>query len=360
MRSWKPFWFARIGVFALAISIFAACGDDTTGPTGGDLDPAVAAAGLDQINAKYFEGNAGVQGLEYFGDFMIGALGADVAAFDLLPFATANRLENIPTALRLSVAEGVSPERIPVGALGKVFVYNPDTFDYEIDPLRQAPADAVWFILYAVDPVLGQPVEVDGELVEVGYLEIKDTSDFPTVNIAMKAVVSDIDAIDVNVTGTLSDTQFNLDLVGTLSDGVDELDFSLRLDAEASGSSATFSTEFNFSAGGFEVDLNLTGADEADGSIEFSITDGTNIIRFNLEVVAGVIQDGSGVWFGLDQVADISGTIENPIVTNGEGDPLTQQEIAALGELFEAMDDFFEFFLGTVTFALFLLLLGLI
>ncbi len=258
------------------------------------------------------------------------------------------------------MAEGISPERIPVGALGKVFVYNRDTSQYEIDPLREAPSDAVWFILYAVDPVLGIPIEVEGALVEVGYLEIRDTSSFPTVNIGMKAVVSGIDAIDVNVTGALSETALDLNFAGSLSDGVGELDFTLALDAVTNATETTFSSDFNFSTSGFNVNLNLTGIEETEGAIEFSIDDGTNIIAFNLQVSGGVILEGSGVVFGTTQVAILSGTLDNPTVTNGDGDPLTQEELTALGELFEAMEDIFDFFFGLVNFALFLLILGLV
>jgi hypothetical protein len=357
MNTWKPFWFARLGVFALAVSIFAACDDDPTAPTGSDLDPVAAEQALDQASSQFFENNQAVQGLEYFGDFMIGALGVDVTAFDLLTLAKADRLQSIPNVLRTSVAEGMadSPQRIPVGALGITFVYNPDTDQYEASARTGAPANGVRFILYAVDPILGLPIE-DPDLIEVGHIDIIDTSSFPTVNIALEAVISSVGTVmDVDVTGTLSQTAVIIDLEGYLSDGSDQLPFTLSLDA----TETNFSTEFDFSTAGFDVNLALTGVEETDGSITFEITDGTNIVVFSLIVAGGVIQDGSGIVFGTDQIAVISGTLDNPTLTGGNGD-LTQEELSALQNLFAAMEGIFEFFLGTVNFALFLIILGLI
>jgi hypothetical protein len=357
MKSWKPFWLARLGVFALAISIFAACDEDPTAPTGSDLDPLAAEQALDQASSQFFENNDAVLSLAYFGDFMIGALGADVTAVDLVTLAKADRLQTIPNMLRTSVAEGMSdsPQRIPVGALGITFVYNPDTNQYEPSGLTGAPENGVRFMLYAVDPILGLPIE-DPDLIEVGHIDIVDSSSFPTVNIGLEAVINSVGTVmDVAVTGQLSQTAVNIDLEGYLSDGSDQLPFTLSLDA----TETNLSTEFDFSTAGFDVNLALTGVEESDGSISFEITDGTNIVVFSLIVAGGVIQDGSGIVFGTDQIVAMSGTLDNPTLTLSNGD-LTQEDLTALQNLFEAMEGIFEFFLGTVNFALFLIILGLI
>src|SRR6185437_6383624 len=60
---------------------------------------------------------------------------------------------------------------IPEQYLGTTFVWDAGTSGYVAFNLTSAPSDGVRFLLYAVDPVLLQPVE---PLVETGYVDITD------------------------------------------------------------------------------------------------------------------------------------------------------------------------------------------
>jgi hypothetical protein len=259
--------------------------------------------------------------------------------------------------VRLSVGElqasSDGPERIPVGALGKTFVYNPATQAYEIDLARtDAPANGVWFVLYAVDPILGQPLS---PLQEIGYIEITDDSSFPTATIGMTAVINGITLVDVDVSGTFTQTTVDLDFSGSLSNGSETLTFSI----DVTGSDTAFTVNFTLAFSPYTVTFNFGGDAAGAGTISATLSDGDDTIAFNLGIdAAGNIAAGSGVKFNGVDVAIISGNADNPVVTNGAGDPLTQQELQALEDLFVGMGEIFALFEGLVEFSFLLLFLA--
>jgi hypothetical protein len=359
MKRLKPFWLTRIAVLALTISFVAACSDDSTGPNG-DIDPEQAAEALDGVVAQFFEGNEALSSFAVSSDLIAGALaGSDVVLFDFLP--RAGTVEGLTRSVQASIADARSmqksgvPARIPVGMLGNTFVYNPGTDRYEIDQARtDAPANAVRFILYAVDPILQQIVlDAQDQPTEIGYIDISDTSDFPTVNVGLVAVVNDVTLIDVEVTGTFSQTTLDLGFSGTLSDGSQDLTFRFDL----SGSETGFAADFTLTAGGYTVNFVFSGSDTG-GSVTATIT-GEGTIVFTMSVDALDNIDGS-ITINGSQVAIMSGTTDAPIVTNGDGGELTEEEMLALANLFEGMGEIFEIFFGLADFALVLLVLGTI
>ncbi len=92
-----------------------------------------------------------------------------------------------------------------------------------------------------------------------------------------------------------------------------------------------------------------------------TLTDTSNRGRavFSLNVDSqGLIGENSGVTLNGDPVAYISGTLDDPLITNADGEPLTQVELQALGQLFEGVGDIFEMFMEIFVFSLFLIALG--
>ena len=360
MNKRRPLWFTRVGVLALALSVFAACSDSTSPE---DVDTEQAAAAVDGIVAQFFTDNEAAQSLGVFDDLISGALaGANVAIFDLLPFPASGGIQGLGRSVQLSVESAKRMQRtgpsasIPVGALG-VWIYNPATQQYEIDPGQTAPANTARFILYAVDPILDQPVlDAQGQPTEIGYIDIIDTSTFPTVNVGMRAVVSGATLIDVDVTGTFDAAALDLSFSGSLSDGTETLAFSMNV----LGSETSAEANFELSYGGYTIDFGFSFTADGAGSFDASISDGTDTIRFTLSVDALGIAEG-GVFFNGDQVAIISGNLDNnPTVTNADGDPLTEAQLADLAGLFEGVGEMFELFGSLLEFGLFLLVLGTI
>ena len=146
VKGFKTSWLTRVAVFALALSVFAACSDDeTTGPTG-DVDQEGAAAALDGLVGQFVEGNEALESLGVLSPFITGALQGNVAALAVLPKSEHGGIYGWARSMQLSVTElrasSDGPDRIPVGALGKTFVYNPEIPGYEIDETRTKPDQA--------------------------------------------------------------------------------------------------------------------------------------------------------------------------------------------------------------------------
>ena len=353
----KPTWLKRAAVFGLALAVFAACSDDETTAPNGDLDPVAASNALESVVTTFFDDNDALQSLDVFGDFISTALlGPNVAPLNIVP-RPGDDMNAWARRVQLSVGElqpsSDGPERIPVGALGKTFVYNPDTQAYEIDLARtDAPANGVWFILYAVDPILGQPLS---PLQEIGYVEITDDSSFPTATIGLTAVVSGTTLLDIDVSGTFSETTVDLDFSGLLSNGVETLTFAI----DVTGSETAFNVNFTLGFSPYNITFNFGGDASGAGTITATLSDGDDTIAFSLGVDAvGNIATGSGIKFNGADVAIISGNISNPLVTNAAGDPLTQQELQALEDLFQGIGEIFELFFGLVEFSFLLLFLA--
>lgn len=347
-------WLERVAVVALALFVFAGCDDDSTGP-GGDLDPAEAAVTMDQVVTRFIDGNEAVQSLNVFTGLILGAVGPDVVPVGTLP-TPGEGLSGWADGLRMSVGtlyEDGGIASIPVGLTGKTLTYNPSTGQYEIDDTRtDAPANGVRFILYAVDPILQQPIQ---PLQEIGYIDVIDNSSFPTASIEMAAVIGTDTLIAMDVTGTFSQTTADLAYTGFLSDGEGRLDFQIQ----ANGTQESVSLDFTASFGEYTVGFNFSGVVDGDsGSFMATFSDADDTIEFNLSAQGGVIGTGSGVSINGEPVAIISGTLENPTVTNGDLEPLSEQELAALQELFEGMGDVIEMFFELFIFGTLLLSLS--
>jgi hypothetical protein len=360
VKTWKSIWLSRIAVLAMVLAVAAAC-DDSLSPE--DADPVGTAQVMDDVVANFFDDNEAVQGLEFFSEGMLAALGAGAptagAMIDMLPSDGTLAATRRAQAMVAELSDG-GMQNLPVGVLGTTFVWGGEGYvpDFE---RTDAPEDGVRFIIYAVDPILFQPVE---PLTEVGYVDIRDTSNFPTISIQLIAVL---------VEGTVEDTLINisssatfnqvtetaiLDFGGFISDGTNQLTFSL----DATVSDTSIDLTWSMSAAGLTVSFALTGLDEAGGDVTTTFTDGEgNSIVVTLSVDGqDNILAGSGIAFNGTTVAIISGTMENPSITNGDGDPLTEQEMVALAGLFEAMMDVFDFFMGMFEFGMALLALALV
>lgn len=347
MRGSKRSWLASIAAFAFVLPFVAACSDDDgTGPTT-DLNPTEAEAALEQVIDQYFTGNPGLNSLETFGAAIGNALPSLApAAFTLYPdapmlFGMADRLGQ---SMRAVYARGTSlpmlMANIPTEVLGTTFVYDPGTSQYIASERTGAPTNGVRFILY------------DGitTLNEVGYFDLIDASDFGinpasidvTFRVFITAVSTTTPVVNYRVTGTASDTGGTLLVSGFLSDGSGQLDF----DFEVTGTEATgFNAGFTLSSGNISVTLDISETTTGSETLEASITAGSDEIKFIITIDAnGNIQGGSGIFFndgsGDVLVATFSGNIEQDNVTlnNAQGDPLTQQELVALANIFAAVE----------------------
>ena len=356
MKKWNPVWLTRIGVFALALSVFAAC-DDSTG-LDGDVDVEGAQAAVNQVVSQFFVDNPGLQSLEIFGA-QIGTALPSVTPFNLSLTPEEASLHGLAGRLRESIGSvytgkqsGATLMAIPSELLGTTFEWNATTGQYEPGLRSGAPPNGVRFILY------------DGisTLNEIGHLDFIDASNFAVVPVAvdvtLSIVITDVgEVLHYRITGSASDTGGTLLVDGFLSDGTDQLDF----DFSFSGSDATGSTAlFTLTAGAQSKTLDVSESTTGAGSFAIEITNGNDEILFVLLVAEdGTLQPGSGIFFGNTPVAVFSGNIETEdvTVTSSEGTPLTQEQLFALAEIFVGIEQ--AFIIMEEIFELGLLLIGL-
>lgn len=349
----KTPWLSCVLTVGLALSMATACDDDSTSPGNpDDVDPVSTSQALDAVTAKYFTGNDAVQSLNALAPFMVGA-GLDIIPAVVAPAGDPTDLQAMATTAWDAVLEvqgrrdsGARLMSIPVGLLGKTFVFNLTTGQYELDDTRtDAPSNGVRFILYAVDPITLQPID---PLQEVGYVDIVDTSSLPTINVALTAVVDDVTLIDYDVTATATETQFSMNSDGFLSDGTDQLNFDVALTATGGTETLTIDGDVNLATTDVTVSVGL------DATVDAQTGDGTvglnaaidyqgNTVSFSTDIDAQGNLTGSVLFNGVP-VALISGNIdtETVTVTNAEGAELTEAQLDALEEMFDAFGNVFE------------------
>ncbi len=357
MKHWKSDWLSGVVVFALTLSVFSAC-DDAAGPE--DVDPVQTSSTVEGAVSPYITANPARDNLDAWGAAMGGALNAPNAVL-LKPRSGFGSFREFASdiweagrdAQVRQGSSGASLMAIPVGLLGKTLVYNSTTGKYEIDSARtDAPADGVRFVMYAVDPLLGQPVQ---PLNEIGYFDIIDTSSFPTVSVSLIAVVGTETLINYSVTGTASDTGGTIDVTGFISDGTSQLDFTITLTGDDTSGSITVDLSFS----GATVHVEFTEIVGGGGSGRVVLTQGGNTVVF--ELTEGAMDSITGtISFNGTVVAQISGTFEAPVITNAEGGDLTAAEIQGIGEMFDAIGQMIGTVEELIDMAFVLLGLGLI
>jgi hypothetical protein len=230
----------------------------------------------------------------------------------------------------------------PSDILGNTYVYNVDTQQYEADPTQtEAPANGVRFILYAVDPIIGQVLT---PLQEIGTLDLTDESTPSADVVRLLAVVNGTTYLDYLASASRTSTgTATLNALGFVANGVAQVDFDLTFAASASGIAADYLLSAN------DNSIHLVASLAAAGSVTATVTisDGTNAVALAF-TAAGTTLDGT-VKYNNSTVVLISGTPDNPVFTRADGTALTQSEIAALqylGAIFEEIFDHFDDLLG--------------
>lgn len=358
-------WPGRFAALALAVSIFVSCGDDSTGPVEIDIDPADAAAAMESVVAQFVDGNEAVRSIDVFTQRIFDALGvtAAVVTVDVISALGEGGISEIGHRLRASLARATDGADVmaalPEDVLG-VWTFAPGD-GYQLDPERQAPANTARFILYAVDPIDNSvilPIE------EIGYLDLTDTGELPTIQMGMTAVVQDVTLLDVDIVGAFTADALDMDFSGFLSDGTEQLVIDLSLNGtQSAGTTVNFSLDLGALTAGFS----LTERADNTGTFTVTFTDGTDRIEFRLNVRSELIGDefidtitsGSDIRYNGQTVAVITGTLDDLVLSNAAGDPLSQEELQALEALFDATQDMFEVFQTILTYAIVLLILEL-
>ncbi|MFP4622827.1 MAG: hypothetical protein ACLFRX_01480 [Gemmatimonadota bacterium] len=335
----------RAGLLAVLVGLFVvACGDDED-VTGPDLEfePAEMAAAMEDMAEA--------------GEAMIPAFAAMSAASDIIgtpAFAAAG--PGHPFALDPARPGGeVATDYIPSQYYGTTFVWSTDADHYVPGDEEGAPEDGVRIIYYAVDPVTRDPVE---PLEPLGYIDLRDLSTDEADRLSVVVVSTPADGEPVTLADyivqssfTVTQSVFTADLSaeGYISDGTAQVNFDLSNDLEITESVLILEQDYAVGLEGTDVaaafSSTLTGDPDSDaGTVELTamVTDGSEVVEFDLTTDAQT-QSLDGVLRHQGEVVVlVGGTFSDPMFTDAEGDPLTQQQLAGLDELWDTLDVLFE------------------
>lgn len=253
---------------------------------------------------------------------------------------TAQRLAALMTSTSTSGMSASIAALAPELA-GKTFVYSGGV--YVMSDLTGAPANGVRFLLYAVDPVTYAPVE---PLVETGYVDLIDLSTSSTSAARVRVVSGGTEYINYTVTVSNTSSGGRITMLGFVTDGTTQADISLRATLTLSGG-LTLTYSVDVPTRDFSIDLTLTssGLDPATATLgvtldvrggngwiqmtgQFDQNGGTLNVSVSGEHFATITQVGAGA----------------PVFTGATGQPLTDDELAALDRIFEVMSGAFTSF----------------
>ncbi len=137
--------------------------------------------------------------------------------------STLARLYSVPTAGMRPVG---SRAAILEEHLGKTFIRNASTLEYEVSDRTGAPSNGVRFIVYTVNPISGQPVT---PLQEVGYADVEVTQTTNSASIRIELVSGNVTYLDYTVGATASQTAATINVSGFVSNGEDRVNFDLDM-----------------------------------------------------------------------------------------------------------------------------------
>ncbi len=342
--------YAKHSFAALALTVLmAGCGGDSTAPDA-PFDPAGTSSDIGGMQAS-FESPA-MSGYVAASEAIGAALGDSPAALAVRAVPTkaliaggkpaaghyAAKLAKTYVKPAGGIRPSLSTAAIPTEYLGVTFTYNAETDEYEASDLTGAPENGVRFMVYAVNPISGAPIE---PLVEVGYADVVTTETASAVTVRIELVSAGVTYLDYLVGATGSAGAVTLTVSGFVSNGDDRVNFDL----DTHLSSTTVGVDYNLTVptrGGFRIDFegegtedNVTSTVEARGphgtvtvTGNHSGTSGTFEVEVNGELFATITTSGS----------------EPPVITGADGESLSEAEMEALQAVYAVFLEGFDFF----------------
>jgi hypothetical protein len=320
----------RLALFAaLAAFGLGACSDSTNPAE--SFDPTAANQATASVLAT-FSDNPALDALDVLQTALPGFTPAPVAPAGILPLPDDGALAELRALDRLLAfpSPGSSAALFPADLLGATLVYNTTTQQYEVDPAATgAPANGIRVVLYAVDPVFHQPVE---PLNAIGYLDVTDESTAAADQVGIVAVIGDVTYIDYLGSAVVYTNAVTFSAVGSLSDGTTTVNFDLNHSySAADGFVLTYDVDVPTASTSVHAEVQLDPNLE---TASYSLAVEHQGDAVSLDVTGSATAISGTVAHNGTTVAEVSGTPDEPVFTDGHGNPLTNEQIQALGELF--------------------------
>jgi hypothetical protein len=346
---------------AAALAVLAVgCGKDSNAPDA-PFDPAGTSSDMSAVGAS-FDSPAMASFNSAADEISLTTGGSAALALAARPTAALATGEK-PSAVRYAAALAkrfsgsgrhpslaVAQASIPANLLGTTFVWDVNVQHYAASDLTGAPADGVRFLLYAVNPVTGIPVE---PLVEIGYADVATTQTSSSASVNIVVVSENVTYLDYTARITAnSASSGNIGVSGYVTNGDDRANFDLATDVTFTQTTVDLGLDYVLTVptrGGFRIDLeaDVSGAMEADtGSYTLDLTARGPHGTVN---IAGSATAGSGT-FQVKVNGDLFATIDvtagdTAVITGNDGAALTPAEEAALEDVFHMFGAGLDFFL---------------
>jgi len=228
---------------------------------------------------------------------------------------------------------------IPQQYLGTTFVWDAGTGGYVASNLTGAPSAGVRFLLYAVDPVLLQPVE---PLVETGYVDVTDHSTMTTVDVNLKVVEGNVVYLNYDVTAQATTSGGVVHIDGYASDGTTLANFELAITLTQTTSSETLAYSYQVNVPSRHLTLtwalNMTSVNQSDftATLDFVANGPNGNVR--LTGSYGVSPQTLTIRVNGAEFATVDLTGPEPVITGADGQPLSSDDEASM----QAIVEFYE------------------
>ncbi|MGQ0767396.1 MAG: hypothetical protein ACT4OZ_17235 [Gemmatimonadota bacterium] len=226
--------------------------------------------------------------------------------------------------------------------LGKTLVYDPGADRYVISNRTGAPANGARFVLYET-AAGGRPIVSE----EIGYADLIDEGANSGSAIVLKLVVvqDGRTLIEYRTRADLGAETAELDVNGYVQDVKgNKLTFSIGVDARNSSGETLIDADFDISL--HPNDLQATGRvrgvrenNGGGGKIDLTIRHGANRLVVVMEEKNGQLE--GVIRFNGNVFATASGDPRSPTLRNGNGQPLTDGELAVVALVVVWADDVF-------------------
>jgi hypothetical protein len=342
--------YARRSLAALALTVLAGCGGGDSNAPDAPFDPAGTSSDVGAMQASF--DTPAMAGYVAASGAISAALGESAAAAAVRAVPTkaliaggkpaAGHYAAVLARTYVEPAGAIRPSlstaAIPPEYLGVTFTYDVDTDQYGPSDLDGAPADGVRFMVYAVNAINGAVIE---PLVEVGYADIVTTETASSATVRIELVSAGVTYLDYAVGATGSASQITLTVSGFVSNGDDRVDFDLDTHLTSTSVDLDY-TLIVPTRGGFRIDFE---GESTDGSVTSTLEargpHGTVTISGNQTSTTATFEvEVNGELFAT---ITTSGSAE-PVITGADGEPLTEAELEALGDIFAIFLQGFDFF----------------
>jgi hypothetical protein len=335
------FRFSRIrAAIPAALLAAAACGDDPVQP----LDPTEVNQHLATVSAAL--SSPQMQDLVSLSALFnvslppatsaaTQALALVYASGDATASGVASQREALRSLLATRPAFGASGAAavLPAEVLGVTFVYNPATGSYEASAEPGATSDVVRFLLYAVDPFSGLPVE---PLTPTGHVDLRELSTSTSDVIGITAVSSGTTFADYQVSASATETSETIGVNGfVLSPDGTRVDVAFT--ATGTATTQTLNSTLSIDSEGFRVSTDLGFTLNPDQSETATVSILVQAPGGSMQIAGTIVDDGGAlaVTVGGQPFATITLAPEaEPTIEAAGGGSVSPEDVETISAVF--------------------------